>query len=56
MDITAGEKLKALEGPKCKIAQVDVTSPSSISAFKKLIGDREVNVLLNIAGKASIVE
>jgi short-subunit dehydrogenase len=46
-----GDKLKALEGPKCKVAQVDVTSPSSIAKFKNVVGDQKVDVLLNIAGK-----
>lgn len=51
LDAVEGEKLKALEGPECKIAQLDVTSPESIERFKKSLGDEPVDLLLNIAGK-----
>lgn len=50
VDVNMGEKLKALEGPKCKIARVDVTSPDSIQEFKNSFGDKKLDVLLNIAG------
>lgn len=51
LDVTVGDKLRALEGPSCKIAQVDVTSVESIQAFKKSFGDQKLDVLLNVAGK-----
>lgn len=53
LDAVEGEKLKALEGPKCKTARVDVTSPESIASFKQSLGDQPIDMLLNIAGLQS---
>lgn len=52
LDAVEGEKLQALKGPKCKTAQVDVTSPESIEKFKQSLGDQPVDLLLNIAGQS----
>jgi len=51
LDATAGEKLTGLHGPKCQIGRLDITSLESIWEFKKSIGDRKINVLLNVAGE-----
>ena len=51
LDIEAGEKLLALQGPKCQIGRLDVTDPNSIVEFKNSPGDTKVDVLLNIAGQ-----
>lgn len=53
LDIVEGEKLKSLEGPKCKIGQLDVTSLESIQRFAKSLGDEPVDILLNVAGQNS---
>ncbi|KAI1388348.1 NAD(P)-binding protein [Hypoxylon trugodes] len=47
VDINVGDGLKA---PRCKTAQLDVTSLDSISAFVSWFGDGPLDLLLNIAG------
>ncbi len=51
LDVEAGEKLLALQGPKCQIGRLDVTDPHSITEFKQSLGDTTVDLLLNIAGQ-----
>ncbi|KAI0850148.1 short-chain dehydrogenase/reductase family enzyme [Daldinia vernicosa] len=46
-DINVTEKLTSLQ---CDASQLDVTSPSSIASFASHIGDRPIDLLLNIAG------
>jgi hypothetical protein len=43
----AGDKLKSLG---CTTAQLDVSSPDSIHAFKTHFGERPLDLLLHIAG------
>ncbi|KAI1615040.1 3-oxoacyl-reductase [Exophiala viscosa] len=50
VDMTAGEKLKALHGDKCQIGRLDVTSLESIYEFKLSLGDKKIDLLLNVAG------
>ncbi len=49
-DVNAGEKLLGLQGPKCQIARLDITSVESIWEFKAALGDQKIDVLLNVAG------
>ncbi|KAI0376174.1 NAD(P)-binding protein [Hypomontagnella monticulosa] len=47
VDLNVGDGLKSLQ---CNTAQLDVSSPDSITAFSKSYGDGPLDVLLNIAG------
>lgn len=50
--MNVGAKLKSLQGQNCHISQLDIASPGSIANFKKIIGDKAVSILLNIAGQS----
>lgn len=53
LDIMLGDKIQELAGNhNCTIAQVDVTSPSSIQTFKSTIlqTDEPIDLIFNIAG------
>ncbi|KAF2639268.1 3-oxoacyl-reductase [Massarina eburnea CBS 473.64] len=52
-DITLSTPIKSLG---CSAHQLDVTSPPSISSFKNSLGDRAIDLLLNVAGIAEPVE
>jgi NAD(P)-dependent dehydrogenase (short-subunit alcohol dehydrogenase family) len=45
--VNAGEQVKNLN---CRVSQLDVSSQSSLDAFKKSFGDGPLDLLLNIAG------
>lgn len=47
-DLHVGDKIKSLG---CQTVQLDVTSTSSIGAFKKQFQNRKLDLLLNIAGQ-----
>lgn len=49
VDRNVGEGLAKLDG--ADVSELDVTSAESISKFKDHLGDRPVDLLLNIAGK-----
>ncbi|ETN36428.1 uncharacterized protein HMPREF1541_08706 [Cyphellophora europaea CBS 101466] len=50
LDVSSGDKLRSLEGPKCKIGQLDVSDIDSIRGFGDSLGNEPIDVLLNIAG------
>ena len=56
LDVNLGDKLRSLEGPKCKIGQLDVSDIDAIHAFKSKLGDQPVDVLLNIAGQYTYLD
>ena len=55
LDVTFGDVLRSLDGPKCKIGRLDVASVQSIQDFKNDLGSEPVDVLLNIAGQSSLL-